>query len=205
MKPRITLWLIGALLLAGSSFAQTDTASVQQTPFEKVKALMAEQFPNDVIIDTVFGKLNTDKEQDCIVILNRDVDSSKTSFERRVVFAVCKKGVFSVAAINDNLIGCSTCGMGGTQDPYISSEIIRKGTITFRSVYDGDCAKTEVTDSFSYFEHKGADRWLLETLIQIDYDCVNPKNQKKEIKSRVLTASSFGRVWFDEFEHIFMK
>lgn len=171
--------------------------------FAQIKTLLAKEFPNSIIMDTISGNLNRDKESDYIVILNSSTESSDSttsgspSMQRKVVLLVCKKGTFTVAKTNNTIVDCSNCNSDSISDSY-RRPTIRNGRIYFLSHYGGiACDQKDINLTFSYY--KRSDNWRLESYIKVDIHCQEDPKRKPEVKIYSQTASDFGAVLFDQY------
>lgn len=89
----------------------------------------------------------------------------------RKVFIVLNAGAagLRVAAVNENLVGCTDCGGAGVGDPFRSFEAYDLG---FRvTQLFGDCSKTEYVSVFAY--KPARHDWMLKSRDESNYSCVD--------------------------------
>lgn len=117
------------------------------------------------------GDLNGDGRPDYLLLARTkypDGEVSENSYGRKV-FIVLNAGAagLRVAAVNENLVGCTDCGGAGVGDPFQSFEAYDLG-FTVTQLY-GACDKTQMVSAFAYDTVRHD--WLLKTRDESNYSC----------------------------------
>lgn len=141
------------------------------------------------------GDLNGDKRADAVVVALNDTTTSDgipDGFARRVLLLIRQRnGQLKLAAINDDLIDCTTCGGAGVGDPH-QGVTIKGRYVSFESLY-GANQRTQQVITFRY--EPAENHWLLYKIGLLDY--TSSTGAVKPVRTK--TAREFGRVRFRDF------
>jgi hypothetical protein len=139
------------------------------------------------------GDLNGDGRDDYLV-LARDKRPSSDPLENsynRKVFIILNAGAagLHIAAVNENLIGCTQCGGAGVGDPFQEFEAYDQG-FSVTQLY-GACSKTEMVSTFEYVPTRHD--WMLNTRDTSSYSC---QDSISEVHETHESPRNFGQVKF---------
>lgn len=150
--------------------------------------------PGYALIDTAMGDLNLDKFRDIILVLKtigEDTALDATEFKRPLVLLLGHDDkTFSVAARNDNVVYCYTCG-GVFGDPYDGIQI-KKGIFTVHHFGgSNDRWSNDIT-----FKYSPTDKtWYLYKIIDKGWSVFH----LDKVGTSVQTKKDFGVVRFDKY------
>lgn len=146
------------------------------------------------VLESVKGDLTGAGHSDVLLILDPPLDERSEASEhlkRSVVLLVRDSaGDLRKAAINSNLVPCSTCA-GAAGDPYAYSRI-EKGRIT---VVLGGGSRERWTDEFSFSYVPDKLKWVLSRVVRKVGDMES--TDQKQIE---LTAKDLGEISFSDFD-----
>lgn len=186
--------LIFALLLINFSVESQEVTRALQVvnnlPYEIT------QFIPDghVALDTNYGDINQDGIMDMILITchpNEIVFDTIEYYRPLILLLGQKNSGYKLAARNDKVVGCVTCG-GMTGDPFtgVSTHF---GEFTVEH-FGGSNWRWSHDITFRYSPEK--QNWFLYEIVDMSYHVANLDNATKKVK----TVKDFGIVLFEEYD-----
>lgn len=144
------------------------------------------------------GDLNGDGRWDYLVLARSKqsspgyADAERSNYTRKV-FIILDAGAtgLRVAAVNENLVGCTDCGGAGVGDPLQNFEAFDLG-FSVTQLF-GACDKTQYISEFTY--NSARHNWFLKSRDESSYSCNDTTNTVNETHT---DPRDFGQVRFAE-------
>ena len=163
---------------------------------------LSKSIKNYSIIDWRKGDINNDKIDDFIVVLQSDIPDNEitgidNTYKRTVVLLVTLKSFpnFKIAAINHNVVECSTCGGAGVGDPYQGGISIEDNYFSIGQLF-GACDKTKIFYTFK-FENNN---WFLYEMRLENQSCqLDEEGFLKEPTYETYTQKDLGLIKFEDY------
>ena len=146
-----------------------------------------------VALDTTYGDINQDGIMDLVLVTchpNEIVFDTVEYYRPLILLLGQKNGGYELAARNDKVVGCVTCGgMMGDSFTGITTHL---GEFTVEH-FGGSNWRWSHDITFRYSSEK--QNWFLYKIVDISYHVANPDNATTEMKS----VTDFGIVPFEKY------
>lgn len=195
---RFVLLILSIITLCSLSVAQNKMLTLQINDDDAVKNILAKSIgENWELFNYSIGDINNDSIEDLIVIIQSTTDQE--AFRKILLYVNEKGNQYRLAASNNNIIDCATCGGAGIGDPY-RQIIIKYNYFSFEMLY-GACEKTAVYITFKY--DKKRKWWYLHKDMNETYNnCTTPRTKKDQIiiSRKENNKSKYGKLRFENYQ-----
>jgi hypothetical protein len=183
MNPRILPFL--AAMLAWPALA-ADRPAVESLPAAAVP--FVEKGTRPIFVGS--ADLNGDGLQDYLLVLEKEHPDDA---ERPLLILLAKpNGQLRLAARNDRIISCSTCG-GAMGDPFQDPAVEAKSFTVMAS--GGSAWRWSIAYKFNYSRRD--DTWQLVRVEETSFHAAEPDKGKEKIST---PPKDFGKIGIDEFD-----
>ncbi len=164
-------------------------ASVQTDSMALPAGLKSFVLPNYDVLKFKKGDLNQDKMDDYVVVLEKQ-NSDGDALRPLLLITRKADGTFSLAAKNDSIVSCRSCG--GKFDP-LADIAIKDGFFTIE--HEGG-SREMWTKNITFRFNKELNTWVLHRIDESEIDTLNEKDKGK---SKTRTVKEFGKILFTQY------